>query len=64
MVGEPESGTIWWDLSGPGRLQGPRAPTSDVGQTVPGRQCRRPGPGLETPRPLLSSLSELIDDRL
>ena len=35
MVGEPESGTIWWDLSGPGRLQPQREPSPPMS----GKQC-------------------------
>lgn len=33
MAGELESGTIWWDLSGPAASQPPSFPK--VGQTVP-----------------------------
>ena len=57
MVGEPESGTIWWDLSGPGRLQPPRAPPPMSGKQCPADSVA--GPGLETPRPLLSSFPEV-----
>lgn len=52
MAGELESGTIWWDLSGPGRPQPPGPPTS--GKQCPADNVAGPAHGLGTPQGLLS----------
>lgn len=48
MAGELESGTIWWDLSGLGRLQPPAPPFPTVGQFLAG-SVAGPVRGLATP---------------
>ena len=65
MVGEPESGTIWWDLSGPGRLQPPREPPPPMsGKQCPADNVAGPARGWKRLDRSFPPFKKLIDDRL
>ena len=65
MVGEPESGTIWWDLSGPGRLQLQREPSPPMsGKQCPADNVAGPARGWKRLDRSFPPFKKLIDDRL